>query len=244
MARNFLILIVVALLGVSSARKAATFVPHSAAANTALTVPRGGDHLDPLDTAKLGTILAGGHAALTLMSPSRMAEVYGTTSTPMTDYLAQWQGGIVLSFVLLAWNLIVKATDLNTAMAASAIPTSVMQYKVFWNEDHKKVGFKIGAQVIGAVLGPLKFYSCSTNQPFADTVIKATAIFAVSSGLYQILFPEKSAEGYGIELTPENVHHFQGLGWLLLGLGIFEGLTSFTDMSAIQAFGKFLGFVV
>lgn len=238
MARNLLLLIAVALIGWTSARKA-PFVPHSAA-NKALNVPRGGDHLDPIVTAKLGTILAGGHAALTLMSPSRMAEVYGTESTPMTDYLSQWQGSIVLSFCLLAWNLIAKGTDLNTAMAASAIPATIMQYKVFWNDDSKKVGFKIGGQIIGAVIGPLKLYSCSTNAPYADTVIKAAAIFAVTSGLYQIVFPEKSAENYGIELTPENTQNFQTLGWLLLGMGLFQGLSVFTDLSAIQAFGKYL----
>jgi hypothetical protein len=236
MVRNFLILIALTLVGSTSARTA-SFVPRFAAANTALAVPRGGDHLDPLATAKLGTILAGSHAALTLMSPSRMADVYGTKSSPMTDYLAQWQGSIVLSFCLLAWNLVVKGTDLNTAMAASAIPSTIMQYKVFWNQDDKKVGFKIGAQIIGAVLGPLKLYSCSTNAPFADTVIKAAAIFAIVSGSYQIFFPEKSAEAYGIELTPENVQNFQTLGWLLLGLGIFQSLSVFTDTSPIQAFG-------
>jgi hypothetical protein len=166
-----------------------------------------------------------------------MADVYGTTSSPMADYLAQWQSSIVLSFCLLSWNLIVKGSDLNTAMAASAIPSIIMQYKVFWNEDNKKVGFKIGGQIIGAVLGPLKLFSCSTNAPYADTVIKAAAIFAVASGSYQIFFPEKSAEAYGIELTPENVQNFQTLGWLLLGLGIFQSLSVFTDVSAIQAFG-------
>ena len=120
MARYFLSFVAFALVGLASAGRA-SFVPHSAIQN-ALSV-RGGDHLDPTDTAKVGTLLAGGHAALTLMSPSRMAGIYGSTSTPMTDHLAQWQGCIVLSFCLQAWQLIVKGVDLKTSLAVGVIPT-------------------------------------------------------------------------------------------------------------------------
>jgi hypothetical protein len=73
-------------------REKAAFVPRSAAANKALALPRGGDHLDPTDTAKLGVILAGTNAALTLMSPSRTLQVYGAPDTPITELLALWQG--------------------------------------------------------------------------------------------------------------------------------------------------------
>jgi len=121
MARKLTTLIVLALAGLASAKKA-SFAPRRSAVDKALLV-RGGDHLDPIVTAKVGTILAGANAVLTLMSPSRTAEVYGTTSTPMTDCLAQENGAIVLSFCLLAWNLIVKGSDLKTSVATSCIPT-------------------------------------------------------------------------------------------------------------------------
>lgn len=79
MARKLIILITVVLLGLTSAKKAA-FVPRSAVKDALMV--RGGDHLDPTDTAKLGIILAGTNAALTLMSPSKTLQVYGAPATP------------------------------------------------------------------------------------------------------------------------------------------------------------------
>jgi hypothetical protein len=119
MARNLLLVVFLVFAGLASAKKTA-FVPRSAV-NKSLMV-RGGDHLDPTDTAKLGAILAGTHATLTLMSPSRTLEVYGATVTPLTQLLAQWQGTIVLCFCLQAWNLIIKGSDLKTSMAAYSVP--------------------------------------------------------------------------------------------------------------------------
>lgn len=120
MTRRLLILTGLALLvGLTSAKKA-SFVPRSAA-KKALSV-RGGDHLDPTDTAKLGMVLAGTNAALTLMSPSRTLEVYGSSVSPLSELLAQWQGTTVLGFCLLAWQLIVKSADLQTAMTGVLIP--------------------------------------------------------------------------------------------------------------------------
>jgi hypothetical protein len=103
-------------------REKAAFVPRSTAANNALALPRGGDHLDPTDTAKLGVILAGANAALTLMCSSRKLQVYGAPATPITELLALWQGEVVLSFILAAWQLIVKGSDIKTAVGISAIP--------------------------------------------------------------------------------------------------------------------------
>ena len=119
MARKLFILIAVALLGLTSAKKAA-FVPRSAIKDALMV--RGGDHLDPTDTAKLGVILAGANAALTLMSPSRTLQMYGASATPTTELLASWNGEVVLAFCLTAWQLIVKGSDLTTAMGISSIP--------------------------------------------------------------------------------------------------------------------------
>lgn len=119
MVRKILILIILAVTGSTSARKA-SFVPRSAV-NKALTV-RGGDHLDPTDTAKVGAVLAGANAVLTLMSPSRTLEVYGAKVSPLSELLAQWQGSNVLGTCLAAWQLIVKGSDLNTAMTSMVLP--------------------------------------------------------------------------------------------------------------------------
>jgi hypothetical protein len=81
-------------------REKAAFVPRSTAANNALALPRGGYHLDPTDTAKLGVILAGTNAALTLMCSSRKLQVYGAPATPITELLALWQERM---YFLLFW---------------------------------------------------------------------------------------------------------------------------------------------
>jgi hypothetical protein len=233
MIRKLVILFALTLSGFSSARKA-TFVPQSA--NKALLI-RGGDRLDPAETAKLGTILAGTHAALTLMSQTRTAEVYGTTLTPLTQVLAQWQGTIVLSFCNLAWNLIVKGLDLRASMVKYCIPWVVMQYKTFWNEDHKKLGYPLGPQVVNAVLAPLTLYACVSDTSYVETLIKLSGIWSIANFLLMTLSPEASCDAYGIEASTENKASMKTLGFMCGGSGIFIALNAFSEMDPVQAFG-------
>lgn len=118
MARKLLILLSLALTGLASATKA-TFDPRSIATSNALAIRGGAGPLDPNDTAKLAILLAGTHASLSIMSPSRTLKVYSTPSSPVLELIQENIGQIVLSYCLSAYYLIVKGTDLQTAVIPS-----------------------------------------------------------------------------------------------------------------------------
>lgn len=121
MVRTLFILLVLALAGFATAKKA-SFIPRPTVITNALAVRGGAGPLDPTNTAKVGMLLAGTHAGLTLLSPSRTLREYGAPSSPRLELMGQWQGQTVLDFCLLAFFLIVRGSDLKTAVAASVVP--------------------------------------------------------------------------------------------------------------------------
>lgn len=112
-----------------------------------------------------------------------------------------------------------------------------MTYKLIWNEDHKKLGYKFEPQLVNAVLAPLTLYACLKKTSFADTMIKLTAIWVAVNGL-GALSPQTACEGYGVEASDEVKGAFKTLGFLCAGYGIFIGLNAFTEMDPVQAFGE------
>lgn len=121
MVRTLLILLALALAGFASAKKT-SLIPRPTVMTNALAVRGGAGPLDPTYTAKVGMLLAGTHAGLTLLSPSRMLKEYGAPSSPRLELMAQLQGQTVLDFCLAAYFLIVRGSDLKTAVAASVVP--------------------------------------------------------------------------------------------------------------------------
>jgi len=115
----------------------------------------------------------------------------------------------------------------------------VLSYKVLWNKDYEKLNFKLGPQLIGAVISPVVLYACLMDVPFADTAIKLSAIWGLANGVFMALAPETAADGYGVEATPENKAGIKTMGFLVTGLCVFQALNAFTDMSPVQAFGTY-----
>lgn len=113
-----------------------------------------------------------------------------------------------------------------------------MQYKTFWNEDHKKLGYKLEPQFVGAVLAPLTLYACLKNTSYADTMVKLMAIWSIANGLICTLSPQSACEGYGTETSDETKGAMKTLGYLCGGSGIFLALNAFTEMDPVQAFGE------
>jgi hypothetical protein len=103
----------------------------------------------------------------------------------------------------------------------------IMQYKTIWNEDHKKLGYKLESQLVNAVLAPLTLYSCFkktscadtmikwTAISYADTMIKWTAIWGVLNGLMS-LSPQSGCEGCEVEAKDEAKGAFRTLGFMWL----------------------------
>lgn len=113
-----------------------------------------------------------------------------------------------------------------------------MQYKTFWNEDHKKLGYKLEPQFVGAVLAPLTLYACLKKTSFADTMVKLMAIWIIANGLLMTLSPQTACEGYGTEASDNTKGAMKTLGFLCAGSGLFIALNAFTEMDPVQAFGK------
>jgi hypothetical protein len=113
-----------------------------------------------------------------------------------------------------------------------------MQYKTFWNEDHKKIGYPLGPQMVNAVLAPITLYACLTDAPFADTMIKLAALWSVANGVLMTIATEASCEAYGVEASDTNKASMKTLGFMCAGSAVFQVLNTFTDMDPVQAFGE------
>lgn len=114
-----------------------------------------------------------------------------------------------------------------------------MQYKTFWNEDHKKVGYPLGPQSVAAVLAPLTLYACASDASFAGTMIKICAVWYLANGVLFTLFPSAACDGYGVEASDENKAAIKTVGYMVAGSGIFQALNVFTDTDPLQAFGEY-----
>lgn len=114
-----------------------------------------------------------------------------------------------------------------------------MQYKTFWNDDAKKIGYPLGPQMVGAILAPASLFACVTDVSYAGTLIKLCAIWLIANGFICTLLPDAACDAYGVDATDDAKAGMKTLGYLCAGSGVFQALNSFTDMDPLQAFGQY-----
>jgi len=76
-------------------------------------------------------------------------------------------------------------------MAAYCIPWTIMQYKTFWNDGHKKLGYPLGPQMVNA-----DSICLSYGRIVRGHTHQALCYLGLANGVLMLLSPQSTCNAY------------------------------------------------
>jgi hypothetical protein len=237
------LLVALTLFGLAHAKKA--FAP-----KTSLLKIRGGaGPLDPVLVAKVATGLTFANAVPSILSPSKMTELYGPMNCDAINEESIARGGTaMLAHAIMVYCVLFKGSSLNDAVAAGTIPWIVHSVKTLLNDVPAKLGYNAAAEWILMAIGCFVAHTCWTNADYTDNVVKAYGIWGLLNGALCSLAPLTFMETWGLKASGLDKKHLQRIpGASILGSGVFiTAMTNGVDLHKAIGYSiiPFLAFFV
>ena len=235
MANLLRLLLVLVLLGTASARSKA-FAPRL---NRQLSIRGGAGPLDSTLVAKaaIGSLLVQG--TISTLAPEKAIEQYGSDPTLPSAVFMRRIGVSALSIAAMAFGMISKGWDVNTAAGVEAAIWSTELLKGLLNDESSAVGYDKTSMVVWLALHVACAYVYFTDASCSSTVLKSFAIFVIATCSPLAFFPTEGLKAYGFDsgkTTNIDKTYLKGLGAWTAAIGVFL-LSVANGVDATKALG-------
>ena len=187
--------------------------------------------LDPGLVLQVAYTLGILNGVITLLSPSKAAQLYGVKSTPLNEMALERMGMITLSTHAMAFCLFKQGTSVNTAIGVCASITTLVMLKSLLNEEPKKLGFAPAPHYGVFLIAAINAYTCLTESDYADMTIKLLVLRGFGHGVSMSFFPGAMAKSYAkMTADASMVYCVKLLGVFALANGFFIAALHFDNL--------------